>query len=242
MKTKITFLKASLVALFLFVSSTAWSATYYTCSGATLSLTTPVVTGITYTWDVKPAAGGASITGFPSATAPTTLPASGSYTVYLSSAQTVPGSGICPADVVENTFIVLPSLSIALVDPTHPSYCAANTTVVSSDITVTGPVLPSTSGSDLVLDYTYSVSAVTSSGTNVVDGTTVGTIDQATGKFTLTTLIPGVYTVTGKVKYKAAASPTNTLLGTGCEATSAVTKVITVIEKPTAPIITISAS
>lgn len=244
MKRKTNLLKFSLVALFLFISSTAWSATYYVCAGATLSLNpgTPTA-GITYKWDVKPSAGGASIEDYPRAAAPTSLPA-GSYTIYLISSQTTPSGTICPPDVVENTFIVLPAITMVLDAPTHAQYCGKSSTIVSSDIAVL-PVLtlPGTTGTDLIYEYSYSVSALVGGTTTVVDGATIGTINQTNGTYTLNTTVPGVYTITGKVKYKQAPGFTNALLGTtGCPATSTTTKVVEVLAAPAAPVITISAN
>lgn len=241
MKTKTTLLKVSLLALFLFISTNAWSAIYYTCNGSSLNLSVPAITGINYMWDVKDLDGTTSLSGYPRAGVPTSLPTvAGNYKVFLSSTQADPNSGICAPDVVENTIIVLPSLSMVLNAPTHASYCAANSTVSSSDITLTNAItLPSGSTADLELEYTYSVN----NGTATVDGSTIGSIDPLTGKFTLNTVVAGTYIITGTVKYKQKTGFTNALLGTtGCVTTSTTAQTITVTPKPTAPVITITAS
>ena len=245
MKRKTNLLKFSLVALFLLISSAAWSATYYVCAGSTLSLNPgSPVTGITYMWDVKQTASGPSIQDYPRAGAPTTLPGPGTYIVYLISSQTTPSSTICPPDVVENTFIVLPPITLVLDNPTNATYCGAHSITASSVVAVAPTLtLPSNTGSDLVYEYSYSVSIVKGGNTTVVDGATIGTINQTTGAYTLTATDPGTYTITGSVKYKQAPTFTGTLLGTtGCPATSTTTKVVEVLAAPTAPVITISAN
>lgn len=235
MTTKITLLKTALIALFLFVSNLTFGATYYACTTSTLTFTTPNTPGITYSWDVK-GSDGISITGFPDANPPSKLETAGTYTVLLISTQTDPAGIICPPDPVDNTIIILPALTMDLVDPTNPSYCGAGSTTNTSDITITGPTLPTGSENDLELEYTYTVN----NGTTDVDGTTVGTIDAATGKFTLTTTDAGTYTVTGKVKYSQKTGFTNALLGSGCEVTSTNTETITVLPKPATPTITVT--
>jgi len=236
MKTKITFLKMSLLlASFLIVSTSAMAATFYTCSGTTLNLgVTNLPAGTSALWDVKK--DGAQFAGYPSATAPTSFTDPGSYEVILVS-QTDAASGQCSSDPVSNTIIILPPLAFSLNAPSNPVYCEANGTVNSSEINQTGATLPAVSGSDLILEYSYSVN----NGTTTVNGTDVGTIDQATGKFTLTTTTPGTYTITGKVKYKQAATFTNALLGTGCEVTATTTQTVTVTAKPGQPTVTITA-
>ncbi|MEJ2901260.1 hypothetical protein [Pedobacter panaciterrae] len=236
MKTKITFLKMSfLLASFLITSTSAMAATFYTCSGTTLNLgVTNLPAGTSALWDVKK--DGTQFAGYPSATAPTSFTDPGSYEVILVS-QTDAASGQCSSDPVSNTIIILPPLAFSLNAPSVPAYCQSNNTVNSSDITQTGAALSPVSGSDLVLEYTYSVN----NGTTTVDGSTVGTIDQATGKFTLTTTTPGVYVITGKVKYKQATTFTNTLLGTGCEVTATTTQTVTVTQTPGQPTVTITA-
>lgn len=239
MKTKINFLKLSFAALLLFVSGSAFSATYYMCTGASLNMTPDAApAGTHYLWDVQQ--GGVSIAGYPSTTKPTTLGTAGSYTVILNTVlDDVTSAGICPPDFVTNTVIVLPALTITLGTPSNPIYCAANNAIKSSDIsqTTTG-FLPAYS-SDLDAEVTYSVVKDSDA---PVDGATLGTIDATTGKYTLTTIIPGVYKITATVKYKQKAGATGTLLGTtGCPATST-TQTVTVSPKPTSPAITFSAS
>ena len=234
MNAKITTLKASLIALFLFASSAAWSATYYTCIGTALNLTagTPA-TGTTYLWDVRQ--GGTSISGYPSATAPTSFPTAGSYDIILVNTTTAE-TGSCKSDPVENTVVVLPALALSLGTPTLPAYCASATTP-SSDVASTMTGFPATYSTDLEAEYAYSVSKDGAAGVN---GTTVGTIDAATGKYTLTTTTPGVYVITGTVKYKAKTGVS--LLGTGCPSPVSNTETITVTAKPAAPTITITAA
>jgi hypothetical protein len=224
-----------LLASFLITSTSAMAATFYTCSGTTLNLgVTNLPAGTSALWDVKK--DGTQFAGYPSATAPTSFTDPGSYEVILVS-QTDAASGQCSSDPVSNTIIILPPLAFSLNAPSVPAYCQSNNTVNSSDITQTGAALSPVSGSDLVLEYTYSVN----NGTTTVDGSTVGTIDQATGKFTLTTTTPGVYVITGKVKYKQATTFTNTLLGTGCEVTATTTQTVTVTQTPGQPTVTITA-
>lgn len=237
METKTTFLKASLVALFLLISGTAFSATYYVCSGATLSLTPAApATSITYSWDVKQ--GGTSISGYPRAGVPTSLPTTaGTYQVILISTSSDPN--VCAPDAVTNDFIVLPGLGLTIAAPSRSSYCGSATNN-SSDITPTPTGFPSGTpySTDLELEYSYSV---VKDGGSAVNGTTVGTID-ANGKFTLTTTVAGTYVITGTIKYKQKTGFTGTLLGTtGCPASSS-TQTITVTASPSQPTITISAS
>jgi hypothetical protein len=241
MKTNFTILKATFIALFFLTSSTAMSATYYACVGSNLTLSAPAITGINYSWDVKNEQG-TSIAGYPSATAPTTIPTAGKYTVMLISAQAVPASGICAPDAVETDVVILPALTIVLADPTNPAYCASNSTISSSNLTPTTTGFPSTYA-DLQAEYTYTVSK---DGATAIDGATavggvdaLGTID-ANGIYTLTTKIPGTYVITGRVKYKKIGTGDNVLLAT-CESASG-TKQVIVTPTPAKPIVTIAAS
>jgi hypothetical protein len=234
MKTNVTTLKFSLIALFVLISSSAWSATFYSCINTPLTLSggTPPA-GATFSWDVKK--DGVQFAGYPNATAPTAFAEAGSYEVILNTTTAVE-TGACPADPVSNTIIVLPPLTLAIGTPSVPAYCEANGAVTSSVIaaTTTG-VLPAASP-DLGLTYTYSVSKDGAAG---VDGATLGTIDAATGAYTLNTVAPGVYVITGTVKYSQLG--TNTLLGTGCPVSST-TQTVTVTPKPVTPTVTIAAA
>lgn len=237
METKSTLLKSSLLALLLFISTSAFSATYYVCVGATLNLSTPAVGGTTYMWDVKQ--GGISLGGYPSATAPTSLPAVGTYQVILLT--TLADPLLCAPNNVVNDFIVLPALTLTIAAPTNPSYCGSSSTVNTSVITPTLGAFPTGAPytTDLDADYTYSV---VKDGGAPVNGTTVGTINATTGVFTLTTTVAGTYVITGTVKYKQKVGFAGTLLGTsGCPTTST-SQTVTVTGAPAAPVITISAS
>ncbi len=237
METKTTFLKSGLLALLLLLSSTAFSATYYVCTGATLNLSAPVVGGTTYLWDVKQ--GGTSIPGYPSATAPTSLPSVGTYQVILIT--TLADPLLCAPNNVINDFIVLPALTITLAAPSNPSYCGTSSTVNTSVITPTLGAFPTGAPytTDLEAEYSYSV---VKDGGAPVNGTTVGTINATTGVFTLTATAAGTYVITGTVKYKQKVGFTGTLLGTtGCP-TSSTTQTVTVTGAPAQPVITISAS
>lgn len=238
METKTTLLKSSLLALLLFISSTAFSATYYVCSGATLNLSAPVVAGTSYMWDVKQ--GGTSISGYPSATAPTSLPTTaGTYQIILIT--TLADPLLCAPNNVVNDFIVLPALTITLAAPTNPSYCGSSATVNTSVITPTIGAFPTGAPytTDLEAEYSYSV---VKDGGAAVNGTTVGTINATTGVFTLTTTVAGTYVITGTVKYKQKVGFTGTLLSaSGCPTVST-TQTIVVTAAPAAPVITISAS
>jgi len=238
MKATSTLLKVSLIALFLFSANLAQAGTYYTCIGTVLNLNASAApTGITYTWDVRQ--GGTSISGYPSSTAPTTFSTAGTYLVVLTATSNA-ASGSCPSDPVENTVIVLPALSFTLNTPSAAAYCEANGAANSSDITVTAgnQYAAAITANELALEYTYSV---TKDGGTAVNGTTVGTI-AADGTYTLNTTAPGVYVITGTVKYKQGTVTTNPLLGDGCPVTSTTTQTVTVTAKPAQPTVTITAA
>jgi len=239
MKTKITFLKVSLVALFLFIANIASAATFYTCIGTALTLSATPATapaGITYSWDVRQ--GTTSISGFPAPAAPTSFSAAGTYEVILTASSDA-ASGSCPSDPQSNTIIVLAPLVFGLDAPTLAAYCAANTTVNSSDIavTVTGTEAAAITGNNLALSYTYTA---TKDGATVPIGD-VGTVGT-TGTFTVNTTTPGLYVITGTVKYIQGTVTTNALLGNGCPVTATTTQTVKVTAEPTAPTVTIIAT
>lgn len=244
MKTKTTLLKFSVVALFLILCNAgAFAGTYYACVGTNVTFTPDAITGITYKWDVKDNATGTSLAGYPRLAAPSGL-AVGSYKVLLLSEQTTPSATDCPPDVVENTVIILPALSLVLDNPTNPSYCSANSTISSSVIGQTTTGFSPTYATDLDAEYTYTVKkdaeAEVGGTVNDANGTPMGSID-ANGKYTLLTKIPGSYVITAKVKYKKKTASTANLLA-ACESASSASKTVTVTPKPTAPTITITAS
>ncbi|HKG08285.1 MAG TPA: PKD domain-containing protein [Pedobacter sp.] len=238
MKTKTTFLKAGLVALFLFIANIASAATFYTCISTPLTLSAGTApAGITYSWDVRQ--GGTSISGYPSATPPAAFPTAGSYEVVLTASSDA-ASGSCPSDPVSNTIIVMAPLVLTLDAPSVAAYCAANGTVNSSDVgaPVTGTETAAITGNFLALSYTYSV---VKDGGAPVNGTTVGTI-AADGTFTLNTTTPGSYVITGTVKYIQGSNNANLLLGTGCQVTSTNTRTVVVTAQPGTPTVTIIAT
>jgi hypothetical protein len=230
MITKSTFRKLLLITLITLGSQFGWAATFYTCINTNLNVGT-APTGISYLWDLKK--DGIQVAGYPSATAPSNFTSAGSYELILH-AQTDATAGLCQSDPVVNTIIVLPELGINLSAPTLPAYCV-NSSVASSDIIATITGFLATYNTDLTTEYSYSVVKDSDA---PVDGSTLGTID-ATGKYTLTTTIPGVYKITGTVKYKQIGS--NTLLGSGCPISST-EQTITVTPQPTAPTIIITAA
>ncbi|RZK57512.1 MAG: hypothetical protein EOO91_09990 [Pedobacter sp.] len=240
MKTTIKFLKAILVVVLLFISSTTFADTFYVCNGATLSLAPAATPNVTYSWDVKDLDGTTSLLGYPRAAAPTSLPTTpGTYKVILISTPNAPT--VCAPDNVENSFVVLPTLSITLGAPSNASYCETSSTNTSL-ITQSTSAVPAGSTSDLEIIYSYMVAK---DGGTAVDGTTggLGSID-GTGKYTLSTLVPGSYVITGSVRYAQKTGFTNTFLnssGTGCAATSG-TQTVTVTAKPLKPVITIGAN
>jgi hypothetical protein len=240
MRTNSTKFKIMLIVLMTSISSTAMSATYFACAGAPLTLTATVPQGTTANWDIKK--DGIQF-GTPGPTAPTSFADPGTYEVILVS-ETSAASGLCPSEPETNTIIILPPLALTLTAPTNAAYCAANGNANSSDIVVTGAILPTTAVNNLELEYSYSVELTVGGTTTTVVSTTVGTVDQATGKFTLTTVNPGTYVITGSVKYKQlATNTTSPLLGTtGCVATSIAKQTITVTPAPAKPTITIAAS
>lgn len=232
MKTKLKLQKLLLVTLIILGSNSGWAATYYTCIGTNLNFDVgPAVSGISYLWDLKK--DGASLPGYPSSTAPTNITSTGSYELTLH-AQTDATTGLCQSDPVVNTIIILPDLDINLAAPTLLAYCGVNITNASSDITASAPGFPSSYSTDLATEYSFSVVKDSDA---PVNGSTLGNVD-ATGKYTLTTTIPGIYKITGTVKYKQIG--TNPLLGTGCPSISS-EQTITVTPQPTAPTITITA-
>jgi hypothetical protein len=240
MTTNSTFFKATLVALLTLTASSAMSATYYACAGATLSFNATVAPGTTAKWDIKK---DGTQFGTPSATAPTSFSAPGTYEVILVS-ETSSTSGLCPSDPETNTIVILPPLSLDLAVPTVPVYCAANTTIKSSDLVASGASVPAALSTDLELVYSYSIAATINGVTSTVTGESLGTIDQASGKYTLTTVVPGTYVISGTVKYKQTASnTTNTLLGTtGCPASAPSPRTVVVTPVPAKPTVTITAS
>ncbi len=238
MRTNINFFKSILVTVLLFVSTATFADTFYICNGASLNLNPAATPDITYSWDVKDVDGVTSLSGYPRTAVPTTLPTTpGTYKILLIS--TANSATVCAPDVVENNFVVLPTLAITLGAPTNASYCETSTTT-SSQITQSASTVPTGTGSDLEIEYSYMVSK---DGATAVDGTTtgLGSIDAA-GKYTLSTTTPGVYVITGSVKYKQKTGFTNALLNaSGCPVTST-TQTVTVTAKPTKPTITITAN
>lgn len=241
METKTNFFKFSLIALFLFISSTTFSATYYVCSNGTVNLT-PDAPGatITYTWDVKNS-GGTSIATYPKTITPTagvyaiTMPAAttaDTYTILLVS--TSSDNSICAPDVATNTVIVLPPLTVGITAPNNPAYCTTATSH-SSFVTASPGTLPSggTIAADLETDFSYTLTKDGATVTPGDYGTIVGNV------YTLTTTTAGVYVISATIKYKQKA-PTNLLLSStgGCPTTA--TQTITVTATPAAPSITVS--
>ncbi|HMI02788.1 MAG TPA: hypothetical protein VK541_09920 [Pedobacter sp.] len=239
MKTKITFLKVSLVALFLFISNAAWSATYYTCINTGLNLTATAAPGTTLLWDVHKDGAVGSVSGYPSATAPASFADAGSYVVTLVN-RTDAASGTCPSDPIDNTIIVMPALAFGLGTPSLAVYCAANTTTNTSTAaaTVTNTQADAITANFLALNFTY-----TATKDNVaVPIAQVGTV-ATDGTFTFNTIIPGTYIITGSVKYVQGTVTTNPLLGNGCPVSASSTQQVIVTDKPAQPtIITITAA
>lgn len=243
MKITSTIIKVSLTALFSFVSSVAMSATYYVCTGATIALgANNLPAGTTALWDLRQS--GSSLSGYPSATAPTTFATAGVYEVILVSV-TGAATGACASDPVSHTVNVLPALSLTLGTPNNDAYCEGTGTATSSEMTPSGVTIPTDYAADLGFTYTYSVTsgANTYNGTDDLNGSPLGSIDPLTGKYTLSTKVPGTYVITGSVKYVQLSGATGTLLGDGCPATASGTiRTVTVTPKPAQPTITISAN
>ena len=238
MKTNSTFFKLTLMALLTLFTSSAMSATYYACAGATLNLAATLPVGTTANWDIKK---DGQQFGTPGPTAPTSFAAPGTYEVILVS-KTSEATGLCASDPETNTIIILPPLALNLAAPTLAAYCAANG-VANSDIAASGAALATALSPDLELEYTYSVAATINGTTSTVTGASVGTIDQTTGKYTLTTLVPGSYVISGSVKYKQLASnTTNNLLGTGCPVAAPDSRTVVVTPVPAKPTIVITAA
>lgn len=241
MKTSITTLKKiMLMALLTLITSTAFSATYYVCAGATLNFTPQTIANISYTWDV--AGGGFNtitpVAGVYSITASSTP---GTYTITMRSTSSNPA--ICaPADVV-NDFIVLPPLTFNLATaPTNAQYCTSAGANANSVITPTFGGFPTSTPytNDLEPEYSYSV---VKDGAPAVNGNTIGTINATTGAYTLTTTALGTYVITGSVRYKQKAGFTNALISTtGCLVTGTTTQTVEVIAAPSQPTISITAN
>ena len=242
MKTIIKNLKKiMLVVLLTSISSFTYAQTFYVCTGATLALIpTNAPVGTHYIWDVRQANN--SISGYPSTTAPVTLPAVGSYDIILNTVlDDLSNTSICPPDAATYRLIVLPNLSIALNVPSQATYCTTSN-APSSDITQTTTGFPAAYTADLEKEYRYTV---IKDGNAPVNGATLGTIDATTGKYTLTTANPGTYVVTGYVKYKQISTAIGTLLNptSGCEANSSnTTQTITITSKAAKPTISFSAN
>ncbi|WP_256004746.1 hypothetical protein [Pedobacter deserti] len=237
MKQKFTFKHISFLAMLFFFYSPVMSATYYTCIGTALALNaTNNAPGTSLLWDVRQ--GASSISGYPSATAPTSFSAAGTYEVVLNSV-TDANSGACASDPVTNTIIVLPPLGITLDAPSVAAYCEANGSVNSSDVAsnITNTETDALNDNYLALNYTYTV---TRNGA-AVDVTTVGTVGS-NGAFTLNTTVPGTYVITASVRYVQGSNTANSLLGDGCPVTSTNTQQVIVTPKPAAPTITIAAN
>ncbi|EDM36631.1 hypothetical protein PBAL39_25225 [Pedobacter sp. BAL39] len=232
MKTNLTLLKASAIAFFLFISGSAFSATYYTCAGTTLNLAPSAApANITYSWDIKKDGTSTGVV----TTAPTSFADAGVYEVILLSTATT-GSGVCAPDPVSNEIIVLPALTVALTAPTT-TYCEGLGDATSSVITPTAQ--STTYSTDVAFEYSYTI---TRGGTNVTVAE-AGTLDAATGVLTLNIKTPGEYSIVGSVKYiQASGNTTKPFLGAGCPATSGTPTTITVTAKPTQPTVTITAS
>ncbi|MDQ8052304.1 MAG: hypothetical protein REI78_04730 [Pedobacter sp.] len=241
MDTKVNILTSALLTILLMSSISLHADTFYVCTGATLNLSPSAAPANThYVWDIKQ--GASSITGYPSATAPTSLPSAGTYELILTTVLDDPANtSICPPDPTNHTLIVLPALSIALNAPSTSSYCATSG-VPSATVAQTTTGFPSGYGSDLEREFRYTV---VKDADTPVDGATLGTVDQATGTYTLNTTTAATYKITGYVKYKQKAGATGTLLNpsNGCEANSSATQqTVTVTVKPAKPTLTITAN
>jgi hypothetical protein len=239
MKTKNIIQASILTVILMLTAQFASAAIYYVCIGSTLSFSTPTpITDVTYSWDVKDTDGTTSLSGYPRASAPTSLPSTaGTYLIRLIS--TPDNATVCAPDVVENSFVVLPALSVTIGAPSLAAYCETAATKTSL-ITQTTSSVPGGTTSDLEIEYSYMVAK---DGGAAVDGTTgsLGSID-GTGKYTLSTVVPGSYVITGYVKYKQKTGFTNKLLSAGgCPANSG-TQTVTVTAKPTAPTITVTSN
>lgn len=239
MKTRNIIQTSILMVIFFVTAQFASAATYYICNGSTLSFSTPTpITNVTYSWDVKDVDGTTSLAGYPRAAAPTSLPTTpGTYKIILSATADV--ATVCAPDAVENSFVVLPTLSITIGAPSSSTYCETAATKTST-VTQSTSTVPGGATNDLEIEYTYMVSK---DGGAAVDGTTgsLGSIDGA-GKYTLSTVAPGSYVITGYVKYKQKTGFTGTLLNSsGCVANSG-TQTVTVTAKPVSPTITVSAN
>lgn len=247
MKTTIkTLKKIALVALFTLISATAFAAPYYVCQGSTVYLKPSVAAAnpISYTWIID---GGSPQTISPDGSGKYAIPipnAAGPHTVVMRS--TSSDNAICaPADE-QTDFLALPPLAFDLsTAPSNAAYCTSAGVNAKSVITpsaVTGFPAGTPYSDDLEKEYSYSV--VKTSNGSTVDGLTVGTIDQTTGAFTLTTTAIDTYTITGTVKYKQKTSPTNpgSLIGAGCPTVATTTRVVNVIAAPAQPTISVSAN
>lgn len=240
MKTKVNIFSFILLAVLLTTAISSRADVFYVCTGATLSLTPSAApAGTHYAWDIKQ--GGSSISGYPSANPPTSLPAAGTYDLILT---TVPddasNTSICPPDPTTHTLIVLPVLTMALSAPGAATYCATSS-APSSTIAQTTTGFPAGYAGDLEREFRYTVIKDADA---PVDGATLGTVDQLTGAYTLTATAAATYKITGYVKYKQKAGATGTLLNAGgCEANSSATQqTVTVTVKPAKPTITITAN
>jgi len=251
METKTNFLKVSLLALFLFITSTAFAANNYVCIGGTFTIPaiTPALPGTTtYSWDIKKIVGGVhtSIGGIYPTTAsttyapPTVIPAgagAGEYEIVLIFGST--DAAVCAPNAAQlSNIYVLPALSLTLAAPTNPAYCGS-AAINSSVITATPAGFPAGANysTDLVLEYSFTA---TKDGNAVADLSTVGTFDTATGVFTVNTTVAGEYIVSTAVKYKLNGAGGAFLGGSnGCPSTPVASTKVTVSSTPATPIISI---
>jgi hypothetical protein len=244
MKTTIkTLKKIALVALLTVITNIAYSqTTVYMCLGtATLNLNpTAAPTGMEYRYRVTQ---GVTEIYALSATPPpaSTFAAAGSYTITMSTIQTVPDPAVCNPDDAVYTLNVLPDLSASLGAATNSgTYCTSSGATSATALTA-ATVLPAYTA-DLETETTYTVTQKIGAGAATpVTPSSFGTIG-ASG-YTLTTTVVGEYKITATVKYKqTATNTTNPLLNSsGCpKVSNEIT--VTVTAKPTKPTITFTGS
>ncbi|WP_316836824.1 hypothetical protein [Pedobacter nutrimenti] len=240
MKTKMTMLKSTFLALFMLLAANSFAQTYqvYACKGTAVTLTGPTPgSGETLRWTETVGGSNNIQTGTTGATftTPTTLtPGEHVFNVQVISGD--PATTGCSSDVsADYKIFVLPDITLTLADPTNPTYCASTTTPNSNLVaTVTDP-----SGVTIPAEVTYEFSWVVTKGGSPASNSDIGTIADAakSSTFTVNTISAGTYAFTPTVKYVVPSNINTSGNKKGCDATTAAKSVI-VTPKPTTPVIT----
>lgn len=237
-KTLTKLILIALLSIALPIGSYAATYALYLCGNTTATLQ-PAIPGIGLTDEViwVDVTGGTNVplktatgtnVGF---TTPTGL-AVGEHTYRVHVKSMAPGA--CESEVSDFVFYVLPPITVDLIAPTLPAYCANVTSPSSVIEATTGPADATLTDIGYTLTWTGEKNAVALDAAGLA---TVGTASNTS--FTATTNVIGSYVFKAAATYTLKAGATG-VLKTDCSTTSAPSTAIVVSPQPAKPTITIS--